>query len=529
MERLIAQVAGWEHGVLKDEVIDRVGLPFDDTLFTHGIPAEVDEAAATVLPAVDYPVDQISRLHARSYELGNAQKVTAVWQDQYGNHYTSLSYKGDNFSSPGITRSATAPSGFIPFGLQESDALLRIVKSSRILREHGIPTEWIVAITEPSTIPYGGELVDQQEYKKRLLEGVIGSSALEEAAEVAAAIEPMTFFVTTRCMEINDRPFDFLDDTSPELIRQRLHKIFTVYNLTHRNDPEFHELDASVDTDCQYYFTVLLPSLQGRNLARLHNIGLVHTFPIPGNVTTLGGIIDLDSIHGEPLDIDDKAITTQDMAKDAAMVFENGDWSYIAILKHIDAATGWFSAKAHETLYRMQRNFWDAYHQHNSYEFSDTERCLMFLGMNRTEHQGTLANEALGYVRELLTEHEILLAGVFEEMAALVEQHRLSLGESMDEYTQYAVYTSLESGERPKDGSEFETLLDRLTAYVNEAMEADAIINSIETLTKEGASNAFDTLVGTLGLTGGANTDMRRVLIRSLFASRTFLRPVDTT
>ncbi len=499
------------------------GLPVG--IFTQGIPGEVDEAAATLLPEAVYPIDQISGLHARSYELGDAQRVTAVWQDRHGNRFTSLSYKGCNFKAPGIMRSLTAPSGFIPHGLQEDDALLRIVKSSRILREGGIPTEWIVAITEPSKLPYEGELVDQREYKRRFTEKILGSWAFEEAAEVATAIEPMTFYVTTRCMEINDRPFDFLEDSSPEDVQLRLHKIFTVYNLTHRKDPEFVELDAGNEAHCQYYFTTLLPILQGRNLARLHNIGLVHKFPVPGNVTALGGIIDLDSIHGEPLGIGDPAIVFQDIAQDMAMVFEKSDRSYIAILRHMHVVTGWPTEDAHETLYQMQRNFLQAYQDHSSRQFSSTEQCLMFLGMNQSEYHGNLANQALAYVCELLTEHDTLVTTVFEELAQLVivEEQHLGLDDTIDQYATSAVYAALERDELPKSQTELEEHLDRLTAIVRKDMAMDAIHECIDIVINSGVSNAFDTLVNTLKINGRENADMRTVLARSLFASPTFL------
>lgn len=511
---------------MQDEEIDREGLPFDDAHFANGIPAEVDEVAALALPDSDYPVARISRFHVRSYELGDTIKAIAVWQDRFGNWYSSLSYKGSNFSAPGIIRSATAParaadadSGFIPHGLQESSALLRIVKSSRILRENKIPTEWIVALTEPSVLSYDGELVGQEEYRKRLLEKVLGSWAFSEAAEVAEVITPMTFFVTARCMEINDRPADFLDDDTPELVRQRLHKIFKVYNLTHSEDPEFRELDADKDADCRYYFAELLPVLQGRNLARLHNIGLIHKFPVPGNVTALGGIVDLDSIHGVPLGIGDNVITFKDIVQDAAMVFENNDRSYLSLLKHLRKVTDWLPTNINESYYQMQRNFWDSYHQNSTRTFSDTERCLMFLNINRTEPDSDLAEDALQFIRELLTEREPLLTSIGDEFASLMIHYRERREEQREDYERLAIDETKEIGNMLFGHPDAEADSTRLAEIAQEFIEADATGDCVEALIEGGASDAFDQLVNILGITEDEHLDLRSMLARVLFGS----------
>lgn len=169
MEQPTARIAGWEHTSVKDEVIDKVGLPFLPAIFSDSIPAVVRPELLKALgtaPGNEIPLDQISPSHARSYELGSATQVTGIWGDCYGNRYTSLSYKGNNFSNPDIMRSSTAPSGFMPYGLQEDDALLRVLKSSRMLRENGISTEWLVAVVEPASLPYDDEMVSQHEYKK---------------------------------------------------------------------------------------------------------------------------------------------------------------------------------------------------------------------------------------------------------------------------------------------------------------------------------------------------------------------------
>ena len=307
------------HHDVQGSPIDREGFPFD--LSSTTIPGIVAETLANH----PLPLSQISSLHARSYEIGAGISPVALWGDKYGNRYTSVTFKGNNFSKPGVMKSATAPSGFIPYGLQEGDALYRVAQASALLRRHRIPTEWIVGFFEPTEMPFNGDernRLTQQDYKRKLVEVAIRGSDADEAATVRDAIMPMKFYVTARAMEIGDRPFDFSADETADDVKKRLDKIFSVYNLTHRTDPEFQALDAARTDDMIYYFSSLLPRLRGANLARLHQIGIAHRFPVYGNTTALGGIIDLDSAHGEPLGVGDPPIDESDVFNDMLHAFD---------------------------------------------------------------------------------------------------------------------------------------------------------------------------------------------------------------
>lgn len=427
LEHPTAHVHAWEHTQVQDEVIDKVGLPFVPDLFQEGVPARVTEAILAKLDPTLVPLDLISPGHGRSYEVGNAAVPTAVWADQHANRYTSLSYKGNNFSNPSITRSLTAPSGFIPWGLQEDDALLRVIKSSRALREAGIPTEWIVGVMEPSVIPYESDLLSQHDYKKQLLMNALGKWNVQEVAEIAAALRPMTFFVTARCMEINDRPLDFTHDKSEDAVRNRLNKIFTVYNLTHNQDADYHELHAASNEDCRYYFAELLPGLQAKNLARLHRMGLVHKFPVPGNVTALGGIIDLDSVHGEPLGIGDAPITFADICRDIRMVFDEEHIPYFNVLNNVSKQLGWTQSKKLDVLHEMQQTFLHTYIAESGITPGSREAFVIFAEVQRS-------NEPLitsGRVYKALSQE---FAGVFDDMGEFSEQISSFMAAARDRY-----------------------------------------------------------------------------------------------
>lgn len=330
-------VAGWVHDQLQGEVIEQGGpeLPPDTT------PVIIDGPVATRFEPSSLALFSISPNHRRSYEYGNGHNARrigelAIWHDQYDNPYTSFSLKGNNFSRHEVTASMTAPSGYMAYGLLESDALLRVVRASHVLREGHVSTEWINRVFEPKELIYEGKKVSQAEYKRLLLGKVALTRGLKESARIAEAIEPMTFFITARSMEINDRPADFIHDTNASL-DDRLHHIFRVYNTLHRADLNFRVLDAEKPGDVREYLSEIMPFLIGRSLGRLHNLGLVHSFPVMGNVTTLGGLIDLDSIKGAPLELGEPAITPEDKALDIyqLMDVDPGSNQFVEVYRHL--------------------------------------------------------------------------------------------------------------------------------------------------------------------------------------------------
>jgi hypothetical protein len=332
MDRLpTTDIPGWVHPSLQGEVIDHGNVPAHELLVDTRTPVVIRPEHVSRHISSEVELFRVSPNHGRSYELGpNADRTTdqlgrvAIWRDEFENGYTSYSLKGNNFTHSTVMESSTAPSGYIPMGLLESDALLRVVRSSRLLREAGISTEWINRVFEPQLLLYKGEAVSQEEYKQRLLSDTANTRGLEEMVKIAAAIEPMTFFITGRSMEINDRLADFASDT-PESARKRLQRIFAVYNATHEKDEGFKRLQPAREADRIRFFKKIYPTLLGTSLAKLHNANLVHTFPTLSNVTILGGIIDLDSVRGEPLGMGDAPLSASDRANDIATVIDYDD------------------------------------------------------------------------------------------------------------------------------------------------------------------------------------------------------------
>jgi|GEM_PF-1768273 len=367
MDRLPStDISGWLHTSLQGEAISHEGVPAHDILSDTHTPAVIRPEHTTAHTPSEIELFRVSANHGRSYELGpNADRTqnrlgrAAMWQDEYDNNYTSYSLKGNNFTHSTLMESMTAPSGYIPMGLLESDSLLRVVRSSRMLREAGVSTEWINRVFEPQELIYKGERVSQAEYKRRLLADTANERGLEEMMNIAAAIEPMTFFITGRSMEINDRLADFRGDT-PELARKRLQRVFAIYNATHAEDENFKRLQPARESDRKHFFREIFPTLVGTNIAKLHNADFVHTFPNLSNVTILGGIIDLDSVRGVPLGMDDAPVTAGDRANDIATIVDNEDRALELDVMYAKLHNQGIVPNLWDSLY-AQRNLVEAY------------------------------------------------------------------------------------------------------------------------------------------------------------------------
>ncbi len=317
----IVRVPAFDHSHIDSEPLNPVGAPIPYEWQGEKVPLVVSHDAT-----LDSPLRQISGIHGRSYEVTSPD--AEVWTDEYGNPYTSLSSKGNNLTRPDLMRSATAPSGFLPYGLQESDALLRVVRASRIMREAGVDTEWPLRYLQPKSLVFEGDVLSVGEYKARLISRLLDkvqteesfddnrAEALEELSEASKVIVEMDFFVTLRSTSVGQRIGDIFNDgdaNSVGINPDALIKVFQAFNMVapHRAQ-EFAELGLTTDLPTrredldrealEYYFVDVLPKLAALNLAKMRNVGLVHTFPHYNNFNGLGGLVDLDSVRGKKLD-----------------------------------------------------------------------------------------------------------------------------------------------------------------------------------------------------------------------------------
>lgn len=263
---------------------------------------------------------KISTFHGRSYEMTDR----ILWGDEYGNIFLSFSTKGNNHTNPSVMRSATAPSGFIPMGVMEGDALLRIMRASNAMRKAGIATEAVVKVMKPETLFFKGDHLSQEEFKRRLVldawenaESASARISRKDIPDVSMAFSGMEFYTVVRSLQVSERIEDLASASGEAEFTSILGRIFDSINrIEHaRKNPDWQDLEVNNESYIRY-FKQILPQKIARNYAKLHDIGLIHVFPHAGNITAFGEICDLDSVKGIPTDCGDKKVGVRDVRAD---------------------------------------------------------------------------------------------------------------------------------------------------------------------------------------------------------------------
>jgi hypothetical protein len=291
---------------------DQQSLPFTQ-------PADV---SGTIL--ADLHLKQTSGVHNRSFEL-KGPPVDTLWHDEYGNEYSSITLKGNNFSNPGVIQTLTATDGFIAWGLQESKIIERVIKASNVMRARGIGTEFIMGLAEPKAYawPTHGfdacayEMIPLADYKARIVASFWKSLDEKQRqeldfTEVLDSFNDKTFFVSMRA---TDTPYRLGDvHWDPAMDVQNRKDVYDHINVERVKQGEQPLNPNSMDDWSVYVINYLAPKL-AQNLGKLHP-DLAHRFLHADNITALGSIVDNDSVHGDALGLGDEPITAQDRARD---------------------------------------------------------------------------------------------------------------------------------------------------------------------------------------------------------------------
>jgi hypothetical protein len=292
---------------------------------------------------------QITDEHGRSFELQHSlgedemRLVDAVlWQDEFGNYFCAISSKGSRVTGPRAHKSPVTPSGFAYHGMQDSDCLVRMIRASRLMREDGVDTEVILKIIEPKEIYVDGNCMEISEFKQYLKNQVweanedgveepgtdLQNVTREDIPELAAHLDKTKLLITIRALMVNERVQDFAEAETREEFERMVKKVFKLFNLREKlrkaKDHEYKavELDFQSQDDIDDYFYDILPTSMILNLARLHERGLNHKYLHMGNMTGVGGICDLDSVSGAPLNLGDPEVNLDEMAAEAEHVVE---------------------------------------------------------------------------------------------------------------------------------------------------------------------------------------------------------------
>jgi|GEM_PF-3295738 len=264
---------------------------------------------------------QPGKIHKRSALL-EGQDLEKGWRDSYGNSYASLTLKGINFSNPGAMEHPTASRGVVAYGLQESYVMERVLRASRLLASRGIGTEMIMGLAEPKEYPIpkpdhepsveDHDFVNLATYKSFIVrqtwDGLPEDQrTLEKMSELTEKFQDMTFVISLRAADTAYRLDEIIE---PDV----LETVFEQINQHHLEDGE-KPYDITAKYEYGRYVTNFLAPRIGRNFARLH-VDLAHGFANGLNISAIGSIVDLDSVHGEPMGLGDQPVTVADRSRD---------------------------------------------------------------------------------------------------------------------------------------------------------------------------------------------------------------------
>jgi hypothetical protein len=269
-----------------------------------------------------YPVGRRDTLHGRNLEVMAGRVLIS---DVFGNIFKSLSIKGSNFINPHFFESGTASRDFLVFGLQESLVIERVLRASQMMRCAGIHTEYICGVVLPTGLPVPAVDnigIDSHTVKSlpELLEHVSSryarenpdpeKSALEIKSQMVERFGDCEYMVTFRGLDCPYRARDIADPDTFEEMKQ-----FVIDNYENMGKKL-----SETDYEPEQFLAEIWATEVGHNVAKMHNMGLVHGYLTSGNLTALGSIIDLDSVKGEPLEIGDEAINDDQKIEDIISV-----------------------------------------------------------------------------------------------------------------------------------------------------------------------------------------------------------------
>ena len=292
-------------------------VPTDETPFeadaTHTFAVVGNEKKRVRGSADKYRLRRISELHGRSY----AFPWQLLWRDRYGNLFSALNGKGNNCTELEAFTSNVSPSGFAVRGLQDSDSLVRLLRASDYLRSKNVPTEMVVHVLEPATLPIEGEMIPLAQVKQKLVEIVLRQNTegnrnedtptLKDISRLTQALRNMTFFITIRGMQANERIGDLAHAKTTDDLKQLLQPAMQFVNMeTRLQGGSQTTLSPDVPEDIERYLEEVLPLRCARTFASMHEAGVTLQFTHTGNISLTGSICDLDSAKGEPLKLGDE-------------------------------------------------------------------------------------------------------------------------------------------------------------------------------------------------------------------------------
>lgn len=307
-----------DHTSIQGEPVPQTNLPFRQCPLPFF--SQVSVNSEEFSDAETDNIVKVSRVHGRSSLLRTGETPQLFFSDEYGNIFSALTSKGNNFENVRVLN--REGSRFSINGLEGSSSMVRILKASSVMRRDGIDTDLVVRVKEPETVPFGGGMISLSEMKKRLFEHALENYSRENSqfgdediSRLARFFANNTFFITTRGTQVAERLAD--PHKTRDELRQSVRATFRYVNFVNAIGGNPERFDIEKDEDLERYFTDYFPKKVAQNMARLHNLGLVHTSFFDHNVNLAGAIVDLDAVVGPVLGLGDSENTMQDFIDDA--------------------------------------------------------------------------------------------------------------------------------------------------------------------------------------------------------------------
>ena len=263
---------------------------------------------------------RITSRHRRSFNVErdeNKSEDDVLWFDEFGNPYMDYNIKGGEFEHPFVYRGMV---GYVCYGIQTSSQLQREISTSHILRAHGVETEAVTDLHNPDEFYYDGKMIPASALREVIIDDIRSGRAQElahslnfvgvspeEADKAEEYFREEDFDMTERGIQSDERIGDLVEVKNKSEFINMMTRVFKFVNAKEKmlasKDITYipYSFDAQDDSDILYYFSDYFPKTLARNLAKMHNLGIVHHQMHRDNVSLSGGFYDLDSAEGEPL------------------------------------------------------------------------------------------------------------------------------------------------------------------------------------------------------------------------------------
>lgn len=323
---------------------DDYGRPF------RGIPEEVEVVTKR------YAKERMNK-HLRIISLNHGRSVTQIINPEAKTHafwvgqlpadkYGDTNIKGTSMvSEPFITPSTTDELGIHTHGLMDQDLVDRTKRASQVMRENGLPTEYIRGVKllkEVITTSLDGnkQAISVDGWKKRQIDKInreiAGIDDTEQQppymqqfyANATKYLTDVEYVALIRDVQIDTRLLDIQDGVTDFVSLQVIMKpIFKWLNtvMKFKNEglipgtPKCTEFTTN-EADIIRYFGEYYPSQIGIYLGKFRQIRLASCYLHMGNLQGVPTILDLDSVWGPLVYPDDPVPTENDFVEDFSSV-----------------------------------------------------------------------------------------------------------------------------------------------------------------------------------------------------------------